>query len=168
VVSTPHDAEQPVTLPQAPPVSGLTESAPRPPSTVRVAFWILIVCAALNVFLAVLIVVSWQAQVNYGLANNPAQGLTRVHDNLIANIVLDAVFGLLYLVFAFMVRAGQNWARYTVTGVALVYLLLHVGGPFTFELVALVELVAVALLYLGRSKDYFTAVKALNATRSPR
>jgi hypothetical protein len=173
VVSTPHDADQPGTLPQAPPVSDLTESAPRPPITVMVAFWILIVSAVLNFFLAVLTAASWTALVNDWMANlpagtTPADGLVQIHDNLIENIVLDAAFGVLYIAFAFMFRAGRNWARYTVTAIALVYGLLHIGGASLFVLIVLIELVAVALLYLGQSKDYFAAVKALTPDRSPR
>ena len=41
-----------------------------------------------------------------------ADGITEVQ-----RVALDVVVAVLYLLFAFMVRSGRNWARLTITGI---------------------------------------------------
>jgi uncharacterized membrane protein (DUF2068 family) len=77
------------------------------------------------------------------------------------------VFGALYVVLAFMIRAGRNWARLSVTAVVVVFGVFDIlNGPDVVTLISvLIELVAVGLLYLQRSKDFFAAVKAATPSR---
>lgn len=137
-----------------------------PPGPVVVSFWILIVSAALRVLIAVLTLTQYDAIVAAQLHPLPkgmtvAQATQAIHTYLTANLILDLVFAGLYVLFAFLVRAGHNWARLTVTGVIVVFGLFALlnsttsGTDIVTVLSVLIELVAVALLYLPNSKPYF-------------
>jgi len=175
VVTLPSDSE----LPDAPPSAAIEpapepdpQSAPEaptaPPMPVVVSFWILIASAALRMLVVVITVVNWTNVVNELLkqprpANTSiAQATSAIHSYLIANLVLDFVFAGLYVLFAFLMRRGRNWARLTITAIVALFAVLGVlNGSDLFTLVSvLIELVAVGLLYMRSSKDYFTAMRA--------
>ncbi|HEX4700915.1 MAG TPA: hypothetical protein VH352_02200 [Pseudonocardiaceae bacterium] len=176
-MTTPSDSDQPRTRSEAKSVlaasvPAATEPRPALPTPVVVSFWILIVSAALRFFFAVVTAVNWTALINDVLQHlpahtSPAQVRSDMHNILIAEIVLDVVFGALYVVLAFMIRAGRNWARLSVTAVVVVFGVFDIlNGPDVVTLISvLIELVAVGLLYLQRSKDFFAAVKAATPSR---
>lgn len=132
-----------------------------PPGPVRASFWILIASAALRLVVVIPLVATWNAQtaaVMKGLHYNSSQA----HSFLIANIVLDVLFCGIYVLFAYMIRNGRNWARITLTVIIVVfglYSILSSADVYTLASV-IIELVAVGLLYMTSSKEYFAAVKA--------
>lgn len=143
-----------------------------PPLQVRVSFWILIVSAALRFLIAVLLVVSWNRLIDNALAQipvgtTPAQLRSEMHTYLIANLALDLVFGGLYVLFAYMVRAGRNWARLTITAIVVVFGLYDLleGSDLITVASVLVELVAIGLLYVPASREYFSTMKAAAGRR---
>jgi hypothetical protein len=140
---------------------------PTPPGPVRASFWILIVSAAFRVFIAILTVASWNSVIDSAMKQVPkgttrAQWLSDVHTILIANIVLDLVFAGLYVLFAYMVRQGRNWARLTITGIVVLFGLYDIftSSNLITLISVIVELVAVGLLYLQASKAYFAEIRA--------
>jgi hypothetical protein len=140
---------------------------PTPPGPVRASFWILIVSAAFRVFIAILTVASWNSVINSAMQSVPkgttrAQWLSDVHTILIANIVLDLVFAALYVLFAYMVRQGRNWARMTITAIVVLFGLYDIftSSNLITLISVIVELVAVGLLFLQASKEYFAQVRA--------
>jgi hypothetical protein len=142
---------------------------------VRVSFWILLFSALLRFFFAVVTIATWNSLVDQALRDLPAnvtaaQMRTEMHTLLTANLVLDIVFGLLYVLFAYMVRAGRNWARLTVTAIVVVFGLFDIlNGTDVFTLISvLLELVAVGLLYAPTSRAFFAAVKAASGRTSGR
>jgi hypothetical protein len=168
-VTTPKDAD--------PPSTTVESTAPlQPPTLVVASFWMLLVSAAVWFLIAVSSVVSWNSEVNTLLqqprpANTTlAQALGTIHEYLIVNLALDGVVALLYLLFAFMVRSGRNWARLTITGIVALFAVFGVlNGTNLYSLIiVLIGLVAVGLLYPRRAKEYFAAVKAATPPRSRR
>lgn len=141
-------------------------TAANPPGPVRAAFWTLIASAAIRVLFAVLTVASWSAFVSEAVAHPSAntsadQMRTYAHTVLIENIVLDLVFAGLWVLFAYKVRAGRNWARLTLTVIVVLFGIFDIlNGTDLYTLVSvLVELVAVGLLYLPASREFFAAMK---------
>jgi hypothetical protein len=176
VVTTPSESEPPGSLPEFPVESEPTAESASPvvtaPTTVRVSFWILMFSALLRFFFAMVTAVTWNSLVDRAVQTLPAgvtaaQMRSEMHTLLIANIVLDVVFGVLYVLFAYMVRAGRNWARLAVTAVVLVFGLFDIlNGTDVFTLFSvLLELVAVGVLYAPTSRAYFATVKAATARR---
>lgn len=81
----------------------------------------------------------------------------------ISGAAYNVVFAALILVFAFLMRAGKNWARITVTVVGGLYIILGVlnGVSLLFLLIELlVMLGAVFLMYRPETKPFFTRGRA--------
>jgi hypothetical protein len=137
------------------------------------SFWMLLVSAALWLLIAVSSVLTWNSTVNTLLQQpRPAnttqsQALGTIHEYLIVNLALDVVVALLYALFAFMVRAGRNWARLTITGIVGLFAIFGIlnGANLYSLIVVLLGLVAVGLLYLKQAKEFFAAVKAATPPR---
>jgi hypothetical protein len=92
-----------------------------------------------------------------------------------SSTVVHAIFGTLFVLFALLIRTGQNWLRILVTGLLVLQLLAHLSLPtimallpseavFTLTVQAvslLFELAALFLLWFSRpARLYFAAVKA--------
>lgn len=74
--------------------------------------------------------------------------------------VIFALIGIgLYLLIAFMVRKGKNWARITATVLAALSLLTLVGSGVLTWIAVLLGIAAVVLLFRPASSNYFNAVK---------
>jgi hypothetical protein len=168
-MTTPKDAD---------PTSTTVESTapPQPPTPVVASFWLLLVSAALWLLIAVTSAVTWNSEVNTLLRQpRPAnttqsQALSTIHEYLIVNLALDVVVALLYALFAFMVRAGRNWARLTITVIVGLFAIFGIlnGANLYSLIIVLLGLVAVGLLYPKRAKEFFAAVKAAAPPRSRR
>ncbi|HYS39066.1 MAG TPA: hypothetical protein VEO01_25905 [Pseudonocardiaceae bacterium] len=162
-MTTPKDAEVPST----------TATPLQPPTPVVASFWMLITSAALWSFIVVTTLVSWNSEVDILLQQPRPSNVTRnqalstIHEYLIVNLALDVVFALLYVLFAFMVRAGRNWARLSITAVVALFAIFGIlsGATLYSLIIVLIGLVAVGLLYLRRSKEFFAAVKAATPSR---
>jgi hypothetical protein len=145
----------------------LPEPVRKPPTQVIASFWILIASAALRVVIAAITLASWNSIIDQQLRNplpantTAAQARDAFQNYLTYNIVLDVVFGGLYVLFAYRIRAGRNWARLTMTAIVVIFGLFDIlGRTDGITLISvIVELVAVALLYMRGSKEYFAKVR---------
>jgi hypothetical protein len=176
VVTTPSDADQPGNLPVYPTGSSADEPPTRAkrPVPVTISFWILIFSAVLDILSGVVTLATYQDAVNAALKTTPPSGTSMaqwesyIHTVLNISLALDLVFGAMYVLFAFMIRAGRNWARLTATGVVILFGLLTIftGASDILSLVSiLVEVIAIGLLYAPSSRDYFASAKAANQLR---
>ena len=132
----------------------------------RAAFWLLIVSAALRVFVAVLLLATFQQTIDTAVANPPpgdtaAQVRQYAPTSLTALIVEEFVFAALWVVFAYLVRREKNWARVTLMVLVVLYcIFILFTGTNLYTLVSvLIALVAVGMLYLPSSRAYFAAVR---------
>jgi hypothetical protein len=147
----------------------LPEPVRKPPTPVVASFWILIASAALRVVIAAITLASWNSIIDQQLRNplpahtTTAQARAAIHTYLTYNVVLDLVFGALYVLFAYLIRAGRNWARVTMTAIVVVFGLFDVlGGTDVITLASvIIELVAIALLYVQTSRGYFAKARSV-------
>lgn len=83
--------------------------------------------------------------------------------NLIRNIglIFNLVFAALILVFAWIMRAGRNWARITLTvlgGISLILILLGIGSLNIVSIIQLVlTVVAIYLMFRRDANEFFAA-----------
>ena len=132
------------------------------------SFWILIVSAALRVFFGVITIATWTAFTDTQLRGplpphtTVAQARSAIHTYLLVNIALDLVFAAAYVLLAYRIRAGRNWARLTITAIVVLFGLFDIftGANGTTLAIVLVELVGVALLWLPQSRAFFTPGRA--------
>jgi hypothetical protein len=144
-------------------VTASPEEATKPPGVVFASFWILLLSAALRVVAAVLTLVTWNSFVQRQLQaplpahTTRAQTVSAIHTYLTVNIVLDVVFALLYVLFAYRVRQGRTWARLAITVIVVVFGLFDIlsGTDGTTLAIVLIELVAVALLWTPSARQFF-------------
>ena len=85
-----------------------------------------------------------------------------VNVTMITAVVIAVVIAGLYLLFAFKLRAGRNWARIVLTVLAALQLLSVLTGQSTIGgyLAVLAAVVGVVLSFTGPSNAYFAAAKA--------
>lgn len=87
--------------------------------------------------------------------------------NLIKNIglVFNLVFAILILAFAWVMRAGRNWARITLCtlgGISLILILLGIGSLNLVSIAQLVLIVvAIYLMFRRDSNEFFGAGKRI-------
>ncbi|GAA3020309.1 hypothetical protein [Actinokineospora globicatena] len=158
-------------LPAAPPVTGYGQQAPKPAS-VENAFklWVLSGLLGLVGFVLTLLLGMDALRENAAreLAKSNAAGLT-VDGAVTAGLVFGGVvavgFFALYLLFAFKMRAGRNWARMTLAILGLLGILVSVLGLVT-EGAAPVDMVisviqvlivggAIYFMFTAEAKPYF-------------
>jgi hypothetical protein len=162
-VTTPSDSD----LPVAPPAVELEPPVvPAVPTSVVVSYWILIGCAAVNVLIVAITLLTWTRVIDQLTAQPQPDGTTltvsQVHSTLIENLVLNLIFAGLFVLFAILMRRGRNWARLAITAIVVAFALLAVlNGAGRVTLISvLLELVAVSMLYTKPAKAYFVAAKA--------
>lgn len=155
--------------------------APVPPSTVKGAFLIYLIAALISVVGIVLVVTSnvWDqaiAAAGTNVTSNGTSATSLASAAKIATIVVGVIFIGLYLLFAFKMRAGRNWARIVLTVLSVLSILsaaratasINVNGQVysvggsqaTGWIGAAIAVVAILLMYLGASNAYFAASKA--------
>lgn len=153
--------------------SGMTDK-PAPPVTLVLAFWGWVLTAAVRLFGAVVAIITRQGVVDaLNAANVPtsAQPQPMPEDkiqlaaNLIvgANVAVSVVFAGLFVLFAWKLRAGRNWARILLIFAALVDLVLFVqSGDFSLISVfsAVIAVATIVLSYLPASTQYIADVRA--------
>lgn len=176
-MTTPSDPGRPdhgqdsfSSFPQAPPIGEepMRQSL-TPPKEIVAAFWCFMVGAAITALGGVLVLTQRQEILDATRAANAARGLS---DDAIqsavsfvvgAAVVLALLFAALYVLFAFKLRAGRNWARILLTIVAALSLLsLLYGGTGVSVLRVVGDLTAVVgavLTYLQSSSNYIAATK---------
>ncbi len=144
-------------------------SAPPRPGTVEGAFWAFIVAPVIGLIGALLIFGN-RDQIATTLRNSnrerggnltDAQIDQAVNVTMITAVVIAVVIAALYLLFAFKLRAGRNWARIVLTVLTGLQLLSVLLGQSTIGgyLAVLAAVVGVVLSFTGPSNAYFAAAK---------
>lgn len=145
----------------APQWPGDNPSAPvARPQKVEIAFWLIIAAGVLNLVASLLgaALVGDTAQYRDLVRQVEQSGGTE--DSLRSMItVMSIVIGViqlgLYLLVAFFVRKGANWARILGTVFAALSLFSLVSGNVLNIIVVLMGIAAIVLLYLKDSSPYF-------------
>lgn len=174
-MTTPSDPNQPPYgqqgfsgYPSAPPPQEAPQATYTPPTEIMASFWCYIVGAAITVVGGLLVITQRQTILDATRAANTSnlpdstiQGAVTFAIGLA--IVLSIVIAGLYVLFAFKLRVGRNWARIVLTIVAVLALLsLLVGGTGTSILRLIGDLAAIVgavLSYLPNSNAYIAATK---------
>ncbi|UAJ81683.1 hypothetical protein IT072_19585 [Leifsonia sp. ZF2019] len=81
-------------------------------------------------------------------------------------IVTLIFWAIVFVLFAFFARRGANWARIVLTVLTALSLLNLLAGYGLGALQVVASIVAVVLLWLRPSTEYFAAVKASKAPRA--
>ncbi|WP_314149708.1 hypothetical protein, partial [uncultured Leifsonia sp.] len=148
------------------------------PNTVNIAFWLYIASAVLSVVSGIVTVVSAGAGRQSALDQLQRNGTDLNGQN--AQQVVDAIIGfavtwsiitlifwaIVFVLFAFFLRRGANWARIVLTVLTALSLLNIIPG-FPFGLLqVLASIVALVLIWLRPSSEWFAAIKASKAPRA--
>lgn len=173
--------------PPAPPAPGAypASSAPgapvaaptAPPTPVNVAFWLFVASAVLSVIGGIITLATIGGTRESLLNSIETQGSV---DQSQAQQVVDAAIGLgitwaivtlifwavVFVLFAFFMRRGANWARIVLTVLTALSLLNIIAGFGLGALQVVASIVAVVLMWLRPSTEYFNAVKASKAPRA--
>ena len=159
-------------FPSAPPPSdyGNQQQAQsfQPPQTIMASFWCF-VGAAVIVLLGGILTTGDKQAILDKLRTTNTTNLTESQLETVAStavviaVVATVIIAGLYVLFAFKLRAGRNWARIVLTIVAvldLLALLTGQGGAAVGYIGALAAIIGCVLSYLSSSNAYFAAVKA--------
>jgi preprotein translocase subunit SecG len=159
---------------------------PAAPGSVKGAFLIYVVAALLAIVGAVLLVTSktWDAAIAASAGKANASGITAeslANAVKIATVVVTVIIVGLYLLFAFKMRAGRNWARVVLTVLSALSIantarssssitvnnqVYSAAGSQVFSwLGAILAILAIVLMFLPASNAYFTASKAARQRR---
>jgi hypothetical protein len=153
------------------PTNGSTgSSGPRlaPPKRVNTAFWLYIAAAALSLVSLIVSLMTTDASraalqeqlERQGTAVDPAT----LDAAIGAGVVISVVFGLLYLaayvLFAFFLRRGANWARIVLVIITALSLFDVLSGFGVGAVRVLLGVVATVLVFTGESNEYFRSAKA--------
>ena len=152
--------------PSAPPPQEAPRQTYAPPSEITAAFWCYIAGAVITVIGGLLVLTQRQAIVDAARANNTGNlpdSTIQTAANIAVGfaIVLSLVFAGLYILFAFKLRVGRNWARIVLTIVAVLALLsLLLGATSILRLIGDLAAIAGAVLsYVPNSNAYIAAMK---------
>ncbi|OXM61288.1 hypothetical protein [Amycolatopsis vastitatis] len=142
-------------------------AAPARPGTIEGAFWAFVASTVLGLAGGLLLFVNWDALADTLRTANRQRGGTLTDAQidqaatitLVVTVVIVVLIAALYLLFAFKLRAGRNWARIVLT----VLTALHVISLLTAQdtvfgyLAALAAVVGVVLSFTGPSNAYIAA-----------
>lgn len=148
-----------------------------PPRFVNIAFWLFIASAVLSVISGIITIAtigSQRAQFLDAVKNSDQGGkvdANSVADAVIAGATTWAVITLIFwavafVLFAYFMRRGANWARIVLTVLTVLSLLNIINGFGAGFLQFAASVVAVILIWLRPSSEYFAAVKASKAPRA--
>lgn len=139
------------------------------PKEVEISFWLIIAAAVLTAITTIISLATLgspammeQFEAVMGQQGGEVPMDTDAFVGMIATFaVIIGIIGIaIYLLIAFMVRKGKNWARITATILAALSLLTLIGSSFVWIITVLCGVAAVVLLYMPKSSNYFNAVKA--------
>lgn len=161
--------------------TSVNRTGPKPPGPVNGAFLVYLI-AALVALIGIIVTVTsdfWDEAIRDNAGMVPTNGLSTedaVNAAKIGAVVAGVIIVALYLLFAFKMRAGRNWARIVLTVLSA----LSIVSQFTFS--ASVEVngrvyssslsdasgwvgtalavVAIVLMFLPASNEYFARSKA--------
>jgi ABC-type Fe3+ transport system permease subunit len=173
----PDPTQQPQAMPaypSAPPIRDQESAAPLPPPTeITLAFWGWLV-AAVIVLVGGLVVLGQKQQIIDALNKVDTTSQLRsvnvesqAQTAMIAAIAAAVIICVLYVFFAFKLRAGRNWARIVLTVVAalnLIDLLTNSDTASALSYVGgLIAVAAAVLSYLPKSNGYIRESKRARA-----
>jgi hypothetical protein len=144
-------------------------AAPARPGTIEGAFWAFVASTVLGLVGGILLFVNRDALVDTLRTADRQRGGTLTDAQidqaatitLVISVVIVVLIAALYLLFAFKLRAGRNWARIVLT----VLTALHVISLLTAQdtifgyLAALAAVVGVVLSFTGPSNTYIAAAR---------
>ncbi|GAA5151746.1 hypothetical protein GCM10025768_18580 [Microbacterium pseudoresistens] len=125
------------------------------PTTVKVAFWILLLGLILDAIAAIVTLVAAIAMMNSGQSIDV--GGTQAN----GGVLLATAIGLIVLVvielfILWKMKAGRNWARIVITILEILSLGSAFAGVSTIGIIAIIlSIVAVVLMWLPASNEYF-------------
>lgn len=151
------------------------KARPKAPLPILSAAWLLVAGAVVQVYASIIAIIYAAspdrmamviAQVESMGENAPSVESAR-NMGILTVVVAGIATALAYLLFARYIHKGRMWAR-TAAAVLMVLTLIQLVGitfPDGWTIVAqlLLGVPAVALCYLGVSKDFFAAVKNANS-----
>lgn len=148
-----------------------------PPRTVNIAFWLFVAGAVFSVISGIITIAtigSQRADIIAALRNSKQAGSTNpesLADTLIATtttltVVTLIFWAVVFILFAFFMRRGANWARIVLTVLTVLSLLNLVNGFGAGALQVIATIIGVILIWLRPSSEYFAAVKAAKAPRA--
>ncbi|GAA4139002.1 hypothetical protein [Leifsonia shinshuensis] len=150
----------------------------RIPSTVNAAFWLYVASAVLSVIGGIVTIATAPGskgaiirQLQTSRANLNGQSLDQIANAAVSvaigvSIVTLIFWAITFVLFAFFMRRGANWARIVLT-VLTVLSLFNIIPGFPFGLLqVLASIVAVILIWLRPSSAWFAAIKASKAPRA--
>ncbi len=156
-----------------------------PPGSVNGAFFIYLIAAVLAVIGIILTLTSnvWeQAIADSGADTSGVNVHSLVNTVKIVSVVFGVIFIALYLLFAFKMRAGRNWARIVLTVLSALSIISSVSTTTTAVTVnghvykststqltgwigVILAVIAIVLMYLPASNAYYKASKASRQLR---
>lgn len=150
----------------------------RIPTTVNAAFWLYIASAVLSVIGGIVTIAtasSGRAAIIHQLQTSGAN-LHGQNIDTLATAAIGVAIGLsvvtlifwavTFVLFAFFMRRGANWARIVLTVLTAVSLLNFRPG-FPFGLIQVIaSIIALILIWLRPSSAWFAAIKASKAPRA--
>ena len=171
-----YPAPPPNTYPAGPAVR------PATPGSVTGAFVIYLLAAIVSILGIVLVVTSnvWSR----AIAENNTSGVdtqTLVNTAKIVTVVVGLIFVALYLLFAFKMRAGRNWARIVLTVLSALSIISAFSATSSVTvnghvyrvssqqasgwIGTVLAILAIVLMYLPASNAYFRDTKAARQQR---
>jgi hypothetical protein len=179
-VTTPADPNRPdngyqsglPSYPSAPPPSEAQAQTITPPTEIIASFWCYVVAATI-VLVGGLLFSGAKQQVRDTLrVRYPTYTPTQLDSLANVTVTLAVAFavliGALYLLFAFKIKAGRNWARIVLTIVAVLDLLTIIGGrggSAVGYVGALAAVIGCVLSYVPKSAAYIAEVRASRQLR---
>lgn len=158
-----------VTIPSYPVSDGGADqppAKPKAPIPIKIAFWIWVVSAVLTIAGGLLAIgqkntIVRQLQQHPPKGVNPSQYASIASASIAITATGAIIFAALYVLLAWAMLTGRNWARITLTVLTVIGVLLTLfSGTSLYTLIGLVvALLALALLYLPASAEYFAAAK---------
>ena len=155
--------------PQSSASEGQVPAPPRP-GTVEGAFWAFIAAPVIGL-IGGLLILGNRDEIAATLRDTNRQRGGNLTDaqidqaltvTMITAVVIAVIIAGLYLLFAFKLRAGRNWARIVLTVLTALQLLSLLVGQSTIGsyVAVLAAVVGVVLSFTGPSNAYFAAAKA--------
>jgi hypothetical protein len=139
------------------------------PGTVEGAFWAFIASTVIGLVGGLLIFANRDAIATTLRDSNRRSGgsLTdaqidqAVNVTMIVALVIAVIISALYLLFAFKLRAGKNWARIVLTVITALQLISLLAGQATIGgyISVAAAIIGVVLSFLTPSNAYFAAAK---------
>lgn len=150
----------------------------RIPTTVNTAFWLYIASAVLSVIGGIVTVATASSNRAAIISQLQSSG-TDLHGQNIDTLATAAIgvavgvsivtlifWAIVFVLFAFFMRRGANWARIVLT-VLTVLSLANIIPGFPFGLLQVIaSIVAAILIWLRPSSAWFAAIKASKAPRA--